>query len=73
MARAAVVTGGFKLGMITARPNWRAVCGNTADKASASRKCKCQSSGRVRVSSVGSDMVRSGSKGQAPSVLQNFA
>ena len=45
----AVVTGGWRLGMMTARPNWRAVCGTTAAMGVPSRTCRCQSSGRFRV------------------------
>src|SRR5574343_400439 len=45
----AVVTGGFRLGMMMARPNWAAVCGTTVCSAAPSRTCRCQSSGRVRI------------------------
>jgi hypothetical protein len=45
----AVVTGGFRLGITMARPNWRAVKGSTACSAAPSRRCRCQSSGRVIV------------------------
>src|SRR5438128_8498709 len=37
--------------MTIARPNWRALCGTTARSAAPSRTCRCQSSGRVIVSS----------------------
>ena len=51
-ACAVVVTGGLRFGMMIARPNWRAVSPTTSARASPSRRCRCQSSGRtiVRVS-----------------------
>jgi hypothetical protein len=49
------VTGGRKLGMMMARPNWAAVCGTTVLSASPSRTCRCKSSGRVNVNVVVSD------------------
>ena len=48
-AAATVVTGGRRLGMISARPKRRAVSGTTAARAAPSRTCRCQSSGRVMV------------------------
>ena len=52
-----VVTGGFRFGMMIARPNWRAVCGKTAASVAPSRTCRCQSSGRAIVSELGEDEV----------------
>lgn len=48
-AIATVVTGGRRFGMMIARANCRALCGNTDWSASPSRRCRCQSSGRVIV------------------------
>src|SRR5512134_1601672 len=48
-ASAVVVTGGRRFGITMARANWRAVCGRTAASAAPSRRCRCQSSGRVIV------------------------
>ncbi len=48
-ACAAVVTGGRRLGMISARANCAAECGTTDAMAAPSRTCRCQSSGRVMV------------------------
>src|SRR5882672_3303912 len=44
-----VVTGGLRLGITMARAKRRAVSGSTARRCSPSRKCRCQSSGRVSV------------------------
>ena len=49
---ATVVTGGLRFGMMIARANWRAVKGTTLARWAPSRTCKCQSSGRSRVSWV---------------------
>src|ERR1035437_3355857 len=49
LACAVVVTGGLRFGITIARPNWRAVCGSTLASAAPSRRCRCQSSGRVMV------------------------
>src|SRR5947208_2892205 len=48
-AAATVVIGGWRLGMITARPKTLAVEPMTERMSSPSRTCKCQSSGRVIV------------------------
>ena len=50
-----VVTGGVRLGMMTARPKCLAVCGTTDRMAAPSRTCRCQSSGRVMVRVVMDD------------------
>jgi hypothetical protein len=39
----------FQFGITIARPNWRALCGSTLASVAPSRRCKCQSSGRVMV------------------------
>src|SRR5438552_5270991 len=49
-AAATVVTGGVRLGMTTARLNTLAVAPTTERMRSPSRRCTCQSSGRVIVS-----------------------
>src|SRR5947209_6993670 len=49
-ASAAVVTGGLRFGMTIARANCATLCGSTLFSASPSRRCRCQSSGRARVS-----------------------
>src|SRR5450830_1824456 len=36
-----------------ARPNWRALCGSTAAMVAPSRRCRCQSSGRMMVTAEG--------------------
>src|SRR5690349_15615954 len=41
--------------MTMARPNWRAVCGNTAASIAPSRRCRCQSSGRASVNEAGEE------------------
>mmetsp|Transcript_2284 Transcript_2284/g.6986 ORF Transcript_2284/g.6986 Transcript_2284/m.6986 type:complete len:258 (-) Transcript_2284:174-947(-) len=48
-ASSAVLTGGVKFGMISARSNCLAVCGTTEVILLPSRTCKCQSSGLVMV------------------------
>ena len=44
-ASAVVTTGGTRLGMMMARPKWRALSGRTAASIAPSRRCRCQSSG----------------------------
>ncbi|CAN0618431.1 conserved protein of unknown function [Burkholderia multivorans] len=69
-----VVTGGFRFGMMIARPNWRAVCGSTPASIAPSRTCRCQSSGRASVSVVRGEafeaviggVVRSAGQSEAP-------
>lgn len=39
--------GGRRLGMMIARANWRALSGSTECMKAPSRRCRCQSSGRV--------------------------
>ena len=43
--------------MMMARANWRALCGKTACNAAPSRRCRCQSSGRVKVMEEGKTVV----------------
>uniref|UniRef100_A0A0A9DAC5 Cl17080_1 n=1 Tax=Arundo donax TaxID=35708 RepID=A0A0A9DAC5_ARUDO len=52
-ARAVVVIGGFKLGMMMALPKCLALWGSTASRTPPSRRWRCQSSGRVMVSCCG--------------------
>src|SRR5690606_41782194 len=59
-AIATLVTGGLRLGMITARANCLAANGATLASCAPSRRCRCQSSGRVIVSV---DMMARRSKG----------
>ena len=53
LAAATVVTGGRRFGMTIARRNTFAVAPITADSAGPSRRCRCQSSGRVSVTRDG--------------------
>ena len=48
-AAAVVVTGGERFGIATARANRAALAGTTSASTAPSRKCACQSSGRMRV------------------------
>src|SRR5438876_7915306 len=48
-ASAVLTTGGRRFGITKARVNWRAVAGRTLAIAAPSRRCRCQSSGRVSV------------------------
>ena len=52
---ATVVTGGFRFGITIARANWRAVCAATSARPMPSRRCTCQSSGRVSSSCMATD------------------
>jgi len=51
-ACAAVTTGGTRLGMTMAREKWAAEWGRTPLSISPSRRCRCQSSGRLSVKLV---------------------
>ena len=52
------VTGGTRLGMMTARANWRAVCTAQACSMAPSRRWTCQSSGRRIVIEWGRGIMR---------------
>ena len=58
LAISVLVIGGLRFGITTARANWRALAGSTAAIAAPSRRCRCQSSGRVMRSVTAAAMPR---------------